>query len=364
MANFNVPTIRTSGSGPVRQKQPNLIQSIIGVFGGIALILLSPLVMSQAANQHRAKDFGNAELVSASSVTDGYIKFEGAPSYKNPKDGSACLVGACAYQKQEEQELKANEDVVCGSVREDAYTTIVRQNGYECDDDGNCETCWDVRKLEWLTQNTVETHYPLVVGAYTVNPSGEAEYIEEDETIVPPDAKNDIQEGAKRSVYSYFLIPDQLVVAGDASSGEVTQPDKRTMVLSSVGMDETALILKSRDAASRVTLMIITFAMLVFGFMLILGPLHWFGRQLRYIPFFGRFLRDASGFAVLLIAIVFGAAFWIVLLGLAFLLKIWWVTTLAYLVLLVFGIVQTIRNRKKLAGAVSQGVDAVKRTLT
>ncbi|MBI2476679.1 hypothetical protein HYV72_00740, partial [Candidatus Uhrbacteria bacterium] len=83
MANFNVPTIRTSGSGPVRQKQPNLIQSIIGVFGGIALILLSPLVMSQAANQHRAKDFGNAELVSASSVTDGYIKFEGAPSYKN-----------------------------------------------------------------------------------------------------------------------------------------------------------------------------------------------------------------------------------------------------------------------------------------
>jgi hypothetical protein len=346
--------------GPVRQKkEPNLIQSMLGVLIGIGLILLAPLVMSAAANQHRAKDFNKAPLVDASTITDGYVKFQGVPTYVDSANGVDCLRSNCTYQEEQEQVLMSNLILECGNVTEDKYTTVLRQNGIECDEDGDCETCYDVEKLQWETQDTNETINPMKVGAYTVTPSGGAEYVNLQEEIVPQDGDY-VFEGDERSVYSFFIMPSSLVVAGNSIAGSIQAPEKLTYVLSSLGIEETASIMKERDSESRMTLWLITFGMLFFGFALMFGPLHWFGRQMRFIPFIGGFLKDGSGFMVLVASFALALPFWILLLVLATILKIWWLVSAAYLFLLVFGIVMFIKNRKKMGGAVKKVVDKAK----
>ncbi len=345
--------------GPVRQKKgPNLIQSLFGVLIGIGLILLAPLVMSAAANQHRAKDFNKAPLVESTVATDGYVKFQGSPSYADPTDGRDCLRTNCTYQEEQEQELVSNLVLECGNVTEDKYTTILRQNGIECDEDGDCETCYDVEKLVWETQDTNETIVPMSVGAFTVTPSARAEYVNLVEETLPPDGDY-VFEGDERSVYSYFIMPASLVVAGNSVAGAVQAPEKLTYVLSSLGIEETAGIMKERDSESRMMLWLITFVMLFFGFAMIFGPAHWFGRQLRFIPFIGGFMKEGSGMMVILAALMLAVPFWVLLLILATILKVWWIVSFAYLFLLVFGIVMFIKNRKKLGGAVKKAVKKV-----
>lgn len=322
------------GTGPVRMKKsPNLFQAIFGVFFGILLVIASPMAMWFAQSQHTAKDFQSAQQVEATSASTGYVKFSGAPEFATADGGSACYAQECVYQRESQQELVTKVDLVCGNNVQNTETQrVLRQNGVECDENGDCVPCYDVERDTWEEQNSITSLYDLKVGDYTVAPTQSTIYLDTREQIVETGYSNVGNE--TRSVYTYFPLPDQILVAGSSNGSTVTAGEK-AFVLSQFDDATTLDKLKARDRTNQIILWIVTFFMLFIGISLILGPLAWVGRQARFIPVIGPMLAKGSGSLIALASLLIAIPLWILIFVLVVLIKAWWLAVIV--VLLVAG---------------------------
>ena len=312
------------GTGPVRMKKgPNMVQSIFGVLIGIVLVFGSPLAMWHAQSQHSAEDFASAESVDANSGAAGYVTFRGEPSYANETDGSECYEANCLWQLESQQELVTVTDLVCGeSVTSSSDMRILQQNGSECDEYGDCVPCYDVEKDEWQEIASIETHYDVVVGGYTVDHDG-AIYLETEEKTVTVES-DDLFENPQRSVYTYYTMPSNILVAGYADGQRVTDGEL-AFVLSSYDATVTLEKLEARDTANQRILWVVTFFMLFIGISLILGPLAWMGRQMKYVPVVGPMLAKGSNSLIGVAAFIIAIPLWLILFVAIVLIKSWWI---------------------------------------
>ncbi len=330
----------TSGATGVRMKKSQtLIGAIVGVFLGIGLVLGSPVVLWYAESQHTAKDFQSATPVESSTATDGYVSFTGAPEVAAP---FSCVEGkeSCLYYLEENQELETIQEEQCGDVSEDAR--IIQKTVMECDEDGNCEQCYQVERDVWKTKTQDQQYGTAVVGAYTVEFSAEAVMLGLESTTIDHTATT-------RDVWTTFPVPDQLTVAGDASNGKISSAET-TYVLSPYDSAKTLSELESRDSSRAWMLRLITLAMLFVGFCSIFGPISYFSHLLRKLPIVGPFIKEATGLVVgavsLLLTIVTFALIWVLVM---FIKNI--VVLLIVLALLGGGFMLYLKNKKEPAKA-------------
>ncbi len=290
-------------TGGVRiKKTQTLLSSIVGVFIGVLLVLGSPVALWYAESQHTAEDFASATPVEASSGTDGYVSFTGAPNVASPL---ACVEGqkSCLYYLEENQELKTVTEEQCGDVSDDAR--IIAPTVLECDEDGNCEQCYTVERDVWETQTQDEQYGSATVGAYTVNFSSDALMLGLEEETIDHTATT-------RDVWTTFPVPSALTVAGD-SVGSVISSAEKTYVLSPFDAGMTLTKLQERDSTMGWALRAVTFAMLFIGFASIFGPLSYFSHLLRKIPIIGPFIKEATGLIVGLVSFILALATFAVL---------------------------------------------------
>lgn len=333
------------GTGPVRMKKaPNLIQSIMGVFIGILLVIASPLAMWFAQSQHTAKDFQSAQVVEATSGATGYVTFSGTPEFATADGGSACYAQECIYQKESQQELITKVELVCGNNVQNTDTQrVLRQNGSECDENGDCVPCYDVERDTWDEQDVIYDIYDVKVGEFTVAPTQSTIYLDTREQIVETGFSAVGNES--RSVYTYFPLPSSLLVAGSSNGSTVTAGEK-AFVLSQFDSATTLEKLKARDRANQVILWVVTFFMLFIGISLILGPLSWAGRQLRWVPVIGPMLSKGSGSLIALASFLIAVPLWILIFILVVLIKAWWLALILLLVIIGL-VIWKVKNGKK-----------------
>jgi|GEM_PF-1569165 len=312
------------GTGPVRVKKgPGLIESIIGVFVGILLVLASPVAMWMAQSQHSAKDFATAKEISATDEATGYVVFRGEPEFKGDPD--LCYAGTCIWERMAEEEQVKEVKLECSnSIQESDTVKILRQNGSECDDDsGECVPCYDVERKVWKEQGSEEIVNLVTVGRYTISPKS-ATLFDTKETI--EDTGTSFTTGNKtRNVYTTFEMPDQLLVAGEVDGDKIVDGEK-PFVMSAFDREATLAKLKAADQQNMVILFVITFGMLFIGYSMILGPLTWMGRQLKWIPGFGRMLVQGSKSIIGLVAFLLAVVSWIIIWVAVVVLKFWWLS--------------------------------------
>jgi len=329
-------------TGPVRKKkEPNLIQSIIGVFVGIGIILFSPLLMWQAESQHTAKEFASANSVEASEAVDGYVTFSGEPSF----DDTAvdCESGGegfkCIYEKKSVENLVTTQELVCqNNLKGDEMTRILERDGSECDDAGNCTPCYQVEKDSWEVQSESSMYNSVIVGAYTINPDGalfmntreQIEHLEYPGDSYETDEFYDEYYDTHRVVYTVFDSPDKLLVAGQSVDGVVNRPAENVYVISQFDAATTLANLESRDSMNKWLYRFATFFMLFVGFGMVFGPLHWFGRKFARLPLVGKFIADGSKAIISLISFVLAGLFFIVEFVAVTVIKHWWVILIVF----------------------------------
>lgn len=336
------PSNMISNNGPVRvRKQPNLIQSIGGIFFGILLVLGAPLAMWQAQSQHSAKDFQSAVVVTAPGQS-GYVRVQGAPTYAESTADDECYTANCVYEKKDLQELVTTQDLVCKeNLQSSEMLRVIARNGSECDEDGtNCVPCYDVEKDTWESQSTSMVLNDVMVNGYRVMPSEGAVYLETVETIVDTGVSK-LTSRPSRTVYDDYVLPTQMVVVGTSDGAVVSDPGEKVFVLSSLSSDATLSALKTKDQSSRIMLWIVTFAMLFIGFGLILGPLSWLGRKTGFIPVIGPLLKEGSGALIGVASFLLAVVSWIVIFLAVMVFKLWWISLLVILGFVIFFIVKS-----------------------
>lgn len=331
--------------GPVRiKKKPNIFQSIIGVFVGIILVLGSPYAMWLGGSQDKAGEFESAERVEAVAGVEGYVVIEGVPEYAEASGGDECYLADCIYQEESMQTLVTEQKLVCGDVKQDEDTRILFQDGYEYDEDtGETVPCYQVEQDSWEEDSLDVLAYEVMVGELTVVPSGDAVMLDSEEDIV----NDEFDENGKaihRSVYTSFVMPSELLVAGVSDGSEVVAPVKDVFVLSSYGDATTLSMLEDIDAQNALMYRIVAFLMLFIGFSLMFGPLEWAARMFGKIPGLGMAISKGSRFLITLMAAVLAAIFWIVIWLIVTLIQIWW---LGLIVLAVIGLIIWLVSKKK-----------------
>jgi uncharacterized Tic20 family protein len=307
MSGGNRPGMGMGSMNVRRRPGQTLMGAIVGVLVGVVLVLASPFALWQAESQHKAKDFQSAEQVEADSGTEGYVTFQGVPTVDIPlscvEDQASCL-----YYNMQSQELKTIQEEQCGTVSDDArvlYSTVL-----ECDEDGNnCQQCYQVERDVWTTMSEDTQYTNVQVGAYTVGFNGNAVMLGLEETIIDHSATT-------RDVWTYFPIPTELRVAGDAEGSTVAGAEL-TYVLSPYDYDQTLAELQSLDATAKWMFRIITFFMLFIGFSAILGPLSYFSHLMRKVPLVGPFIKEGAKLIVavvsFLLAVVTFLVVWLVI---------------------------------------------------
>ncbi len=338
------------GTGPVRRKQaPNLLGSIFGVFIGLGMLVASPVAMWQAQSQDRAKEFVTAVQVEPTSGAVGYVVTEGVPAYATVGTevaGKDCVDGECLYQKAVNEEQFTRVELECSNnIRESADLKILRQNGAECDSNGDCVPCYDVEKKTWEEQMTDYALYPVTLGGFTVEPTQDAEYLELREKIIARD--NSAAGNPQRTVFSYMPLPSKLLVAGESDGKQITEGEE-VFVLSAFGYDATLEKLEAIDRSNRIALYAITFMVVFVGLLLVFGPLAWLGSLSRFVPVVGPMLSRGSSSLVAVLAVVLAIPIWVLIFAAVTILKVWWVAVIAIVLvgLLIFWAVNRARKQE------------------
>ncbi|NQV11854.1 hypothetical protein HQ524_00670 [Candidatus Uhrbacteria bacterium] len=334
-------------SGPTRiKKKPGFLQSIVGVLVGIVLVLGSPFAMWAAGSQNTAKDFAKAEAVDATSSASGYIVVRGAPSYATADGGSACFLNQCITETKSNQTLTTSNELICRQTVQNTETQrVIGRNGEECDaDTGECVPCWDVEKDTWEELSSTTLNYDVKVGAYTVEVTDNAILIDTKEQIVEEDFDYD-GKAIERTVYTSFIMPSQLLAAGQSDGSTISTSAKRVFVLSNLDREATLLELKAQDRANKFALWGVAFFMLFIGFAMMFGPLEWLGRFAGKIPGIGPMLREGSKGMIAGISFLLALVLWIIEWFFISILQNVWLAAGA--ILIIAGVAYWMSKRKK-----------------
>lgn len=301
----------------LRRRSPGIFGSIVGVLIGLVLVVLvSPLLAWSSQTQHRAKDFKSAEVVSAESVTPGYIVVEGdaeqVDEFYCPMEGDLTVAvdefsaegrDRCVYAHATEETYQYVEKEVCGDIQDDQE--IIEHT----EDD-----CFLVKELEWVQTDQNEAIGTFKIGAYTVI-AEDAILIDDESFTQYPDGVTDevANDGDVRYTYDFLEFRDRMLVAGSSESAGAIEGafDKKTFVVSQKGYDGTLDALKMMDRGAATMLAIVSLLAMMFGMILIVGPLSILTNIFVGIPFIGTHVTRGFDLVVKAFAALVGFVIWI-----------------------------------------------------
>lgn len=333
-------------TGPItRKREPTLLERIGGVGLGILAILLSPLAMNAAFNQHAAKDFAGAKEASVQdSSVGGYVWVRGAPVVNSTESAKCLAAGKCVYQEEQKQQMSTTSKRECGTIVQNESVRVLSANGQECDKDGNCESCYLVERDTWKTIETVTTAPEVQLGAWKAKAVEGGVFLDtRAQTVERGVNATGVKE---RSVYTIMDTPLQLLVVGQSNDGMIGDAGKKTNVFSAFDQGMTAQKLEARDKGNRLALFAGTFVLLFVGWVLVFGPLEWAGRLFMGIPVLGSLLSQGTRAVSVVAALILSIALWVLLFVVVGLLQVWWLALIVVLGLLGWLIA---RGKKKAA---------------
>lgn len=300
-----------------KSNSPGLFGSIFGVLIGLGLVVLvSPLLAWSSQTQHRAKDFKSAEVVSSESVTSGYVVVEGDATTTDdvycPMEGDLTVAidqfeaegrDRCVYARATEETYQYVEKEVCGGIQEGQ---VFVQNTQD--------DCALVKELEWVETDRNEVINTFKIGAYTI--IAEDAILIDDETFTAYPAgvtEETANEGDVRYSYRLLEFRDRMLVAGNAESNGAIEGafDKKTFVVSQKGYDGTLDALKSMDRSAATVFAVMSLLAMMFGMILIVGPLSLLTNIFVGIPFIGSHVTRGFDAIVKLFAALVGFVIWV-----------------------------------------------------
>ena len=336
-------------------KSGGITSTVFGFFIGVILVVFgAPLLLWNAESQHRAADFETAQVVDELDIQDGYVVVDSEPAVN--EDGEVECPGSdssakenCLYIKTTEEVYTAKEETQCGDLDDDAV--IIQRQAEQCDENGqNCEQCYLVETYDWKAEDSSEQFIEFFVGLYSVIPSEKTNFIGKQDYLeyAVAEAEADPVPGDVRYDYTYFPVPDVILVAGDAEGGEIRAAyEDKPYVISDRSWQGTLEELQAQDTAAKWGLRIASLAAMVFGVILIFGPLMLLTNIFRVIPFVGKHVDEGIDgllkFILGLVGFVLWLALWLVILTVK---NILFIIVILLIVALIAGGVLMMNNKK------------------
>jgi hypothetical protein len=305
---------------------------LVGLF---LIFLASPFVLWFSEGARSAKDFSSAELLTNTDITqDGYIAIEGAPS---DTTNLPCPEGIdykqCLFLQTHVEEFVYSEGERCGSIPADVG--IIERRPDKCED-GECEPCYLVETSDWDTIGDRKDYADFTLGAYTIKPSGSANIVGEQVYEVNYD-NLDPYYGDQRTRYTYLPDEDLVLVAGPSTAGTIRGDMNKTLFISDLSYEATAIQLKAEDTATKWAGRIFSLILMMLGFVMVVSqfadPLTG---TMRIIPVFGKSLQNASRSIIYAAAALLGLLAWIPVFIVIFLTRNLWVAIIVALVIAAF----------------------------
>jgi hypothetical protein len=343
MATFTSPP-----AGVIRRAGPTnpisaILQSIVGIFIGILLILLlAPPLLWFAESQDSAKIFSFSKEVLPTSGAKGFIRTmdiaaadSPLPCYQNKVEGN------CLYYNYRQEELQFTAKDHCGQLSENQKVIEVR--GQECHRDSNdeevCEQCYIVNESNWKTTVSERRFQPFTIGSFKVSDPDSAKVLGAEQYT------NQIDE-THREEMAYYKDSTRLLVAGSSDGMTISHGgNSKYLLVSSMDYQATYDTLKANDVMIGWILRIAAFVVLLIGYSMIFGPISVMSNYVRKIPMIGRFIDNAVGGVIFLVSMLLAIVHFTVLWMLIMIVKN--IVVIAVLVL-VIGLVFYFftRNRK------------------
>lgn len=307
-------------------------------------IIGSPYVLWQAHSQQRASDFQSATYTDSNmQVVDDYIRIEGSAIGKEPvscpETNKTKTSDECIYVSTVEEIYTRAEKEVCSDTR--PTETILQNLEPECDDEGNCEPCYLVETFDWEQYQNSKVESDIIIGNYEIPTVSGANLIglSQYQTIIPSNqVTNELsqQESSPSSQTSTFNVGDrritnnflenetELVVVGTAAGGEIFRQNKE-FVVSALSTSETLTQLQNQDRNSAITLTIISFLMMVGGFIVLFNTVASIPLLLtKVIPWIGDDIQRITNSIVTFVSGLAGLILWCITYVIVFVFKTLW----------------------------------------
>jgi hypothetical protein len=292
----------------------SIIQSIVGVFVGILFILLlAPVVLWFAESQNTAKMFSLTTEVLPTSAATGFIR---TSAVANAHEPLACFEGKvqgnCLYYSYRLEELQYSTKDYCGTPQ--SNQRIIENRGSKCDSNGqHCENCYLVNESDWNTIQSETKFQPFSIGSYDVP--------HPDARIIGPETYANTIDATHRENMDYIKDNTNVLVAGDSDGKTISYGEKQFLLVSTKDYQATYTQLKMTDIFIAWVLRIVAFLILLFGYLLIFGPISAMASFVGKIPIIGKWIDGAVGGIIFLVSLLLAVVHFIILWLLIIILK-------------------------------------------
>ena len=311
MARFTAPPAGTIQRAPVSNPILSLLQSIVGVFIGILIILfLAPVVLWFAESQNTAKIFSLTKEVAPTSGAIGYIRTIDIANADSPMICYESKVeGNCLYYDYKLEELQYTAKDYCGTLRQNQQ--IIEKKGQKCyrdeNDEEKCEQCYLVNESNWNTIKTERKFSSFSIGNFKVNYPDSSKIIGSEQYIKQIDITH------KESM-SYIKDEIRLLVAGNSDGKIISHGGKKKFLLVSTKDYQTTYdYLKTQDRIMGWVLRFVAFVILLVGYSMIFGPISVMSNYVRKIPLLGKLIDNAVGGVIFIISLLLAIIHFIIL---------------------------------------------------
>lgn len=289
------------------------------------MMLVSPYLLWQAASQNRAGEFESANEIDPQGNESGYVLLEGVAQADQrldcPSRGGESL-GSCLYVSERQEQYTRQEREVCSDTT--PTQNIIERTAEKCDEEGNCTPCYLIEEFDWETIYTNSNDVPFTIGDYQVlgldraNQIGFSSFEERvprnqgslSEPISNTVGSGPVQPGDIRNNYNYLSDQTTLVVAGEARNNQITEGDKE-FVISALSYGQTLKELESQDSSQALILRIISFVLMVGGWIMLLTAIASIPLMLtKLIPWIGDDIRRITNSILSFIGFTIGAIIW------------------------------------------------------
>lgn len=311
---------------------------------GFILIAAAPLALWRAESQKRAIEFRSAIEVNADNIQNAYVRTralaKAEESVPCPVEVSAKSAN-CIYVFSEVKEYQQSERETCSMTKPTG--TIVRTLEDKCDESGKCTPCYVVSENSWKVLRSESKFARFAVGNYKVAPDSSAnvigaetytryykqgEYDSVNFTSVAPESypgskmqPTSPKLGEVEVKHSYIEEGAEILVTGQADKGEISTGEK-VFVISTQNYQQTLKSLESQDNASKWLLRLLSFAMTVSGFVIIMVNLMAIANIIiERVPVVGNLVSKQLRGLAAIIGIVLGTGYWLLAFALVLLLK-------------------------------------------
>ncbi len=262
--------------------------------------------------------FSQTQEVGSTSGTSGYIRTTDIalaqttqPCYEQK------ISGNCLYYKYELEELQYTAKEHCGSTSSNQQ--IIEKRGEKCERDSNdeekCQQCYLVNESNWNIIKTELKFSPFSLGNFKVNYPHNAK-------IIGAGKYEQQLDTTHKEHLEYIFENSKILVAGNSDGQAISHnEDENQLIISTLNYEGTYNALKKEDSTRAWIFCIVALNILIFGYLLIFGPISVMSNFVRKIPLLGKWIDNAVGGIILLASIVLGIVHFIIVWILIMLLK-------------------------------------------